>query len=104
LNQFYGTSIAVNYTLIAALGELRIRAYDPANSLAVEIALLVYDSLLTIAPEIGYIWKTKFKLGTALYLLARYPLLLYHSLQIILALSNISSLQVCFFRQLSFVH
>ena len=39
-----------------------------------ETALQAYDSLLTLlAAEVPYIWKRKWKLGTVLYLLARYP-------------------------------
>ncbi|KAF8574553.1 hypothetical protein K439DRAFT_1624233 [Ramaria rubella] len=39
-------------------------------------ALLTYDSLLTFPSELRFIWHKKFKLGTILYLLARYPALL----------------------------
>jgi Family of unknown function (DUF6533) len=97
LNPFYGPSIAVNYTLVAALGELRTRVCDPANRLPVETVLLAYDSLLTMPLEIGYIWKAKFKLGTALYLLARYSMLFFLPALMILDLLNFPSIQVCFF-------
>jgi Family of unknown function (DUF6533) len=93
----YGTRIVYNYRRIAALGELVDRVCNPANSLAVETALLAYDSLLTMDPEIGYIWKTKFKLGTALYLLARYIMLLDQLFMIIQHLLKFPSPQVCFF-------
>ena len=56
-------------------------------------ALLAYDSLLTLVDEVLYIWKKKWKLGTALYLLARYPNLLYFLTEKIV---NFTSFQVCF--------
>ena len=59
-----------------------------------ETALLAYDSLLTLLEEVQYIWKTKWKLGTALYLLARYPTLLFILIEIILLFVNSTSLQV----------
>ncbi|KAF8575124.1 hypothetical protein K439DRAFT_1278105, partial [Ramaria rubella] len=39
-------------------------------------ALLAYDTLLTFPTEIRFIWHKKFRLGTMLYLLARYSALL----------------------------
>ena len=63
-----------------------------------ETALLAYDSLLTLLEaEVTYIWKRKWKLGTVLYLLARYPALLYILISIIFSSSSIS-FQVCFFQ------
>jgi Family of unknown function (DUF6533) len=59
--------------------------------------LLAYDSLLTLPHEVRYIWTQKFKLGTALYLLARYPTLLYLSLQIMGSFLQFTSLLVRFF-------
>ncbi|KAF8575530.1 hypothetical protein K439DRAFT_1268667, partial [Ramaria rubella] len=35
-------------------------------------ALLTYDTLLTFPSEVKFIWHKKFRLGTILYLLARY--------------------------------
>ena len=62
-----------------------------------ETVLLAYDSLLTLLEaEVPYIWKRKWKLGTVLYLLTRYPMLLYMLVYIISSLNSIS-LQVCFF-------
>ena len=57
--------------------------------------LLTYDSLLTLSEEVPYIWKHKWKLGTALYLLVRHTMTLYSLMQIILNLTNFTSLQVC---------
>ena len=63
-----------------------------------EKVVLAYDSLLTLLEaEVPYIWKRKWKLGTVLYLLARYPPLLYFLTYIIIFSSNSISLQVCFF-------
>ena len=62
-----------------------------------ETVLLAYDSLLTLLEaEVPYIWKRKWRLGTVLYLLARYPTLLYMLISIVSLLSSVS-LQVCFF-------
>jgi Family of unknown function (DUF6533) len=41
-----------------------------------QAALLTYDTLLTLPSEITYIWHRRVRLGTVLYLLARYPMLL----------------------------
>jgi Family of unknown function (DUF6533) len=81
LKPAYGTSLAVNFTTIVAPSERTDRtdgACNLANSFRLKMALLAYDSLLTMPLETGYIWKAKFKLGTALYLLTRYPTLLFH--------------------------
>ncbi|KAF7433534.1 hypothetical protein PC9H_005491 [Pleurotus ostreatus] len=45
--------------------------YIPVSS----ASLLAYDFLLTFADEIRYVWGSKWSVGKALYLLARYPLL-----------------------------
>ncbi|KAF8527744.1 hypothetical protein JB92DRAFT_831448 [Gautieria morchelliformis] len=37
------------------------------------LALLAYDTLLTLPSEITYIWHKRIRLGSVLYLLARYP-------------------------------
>jgi Family of unknown function (DUF6533) len=51
-----------------------------------------------MSTEIRYIWKNKVKLGTALYLLARYTALLHFLVLVILVnSSNFISLEVCFF-------
>ena len=65
-----------------------------------ETVVLAYDSLLTLLEaEVPYIWQRKWKLGTVLYLLARYPMLLSFLISIIFSL-NYTSLQVCFIRLL----
>ena len=62
-----------------------------------ETVLLAYDSLLMLLEaEVPYIWQRKWRLGTVLYLLARYPPLLYFLIYIIFSLNSVS-LQVCFF-------
>ena len=61
------------------------------------IALLAYDSVLTLSEDVSYVWKKKWKLGTALYVLARYPMpLLCIGAEIIGFFFNFPS-QVCFF-------
>ncbi|KAF8488294.1 hypothetical protein JB92DRAFT_1435125 [Gautieria morchelliformis] len=40
------------------------------------LALVAYDTLLTLPSEITYIWHRKVRLGSVLYLLARYPIFL----------------------------
>ena len=93
------TSVAFNYTLIASLGECNLKTCVQilAKPLLLETALIAYDSLLTFSEEVIYIWKKKWKLGTVLYLLARYAMLLYMIQSIIMAFFNFTSLQVCFF-------
>ena len=81
---------------MASLGRrnacMRILAKVP-----LETALLAYISLLTLSEEVSCIWKKKWKLGTALYLLARYGALLYIVTEKIILFFNFQSLQVCFF-------
>jgi Family of unknown function (DUF6533) len=87
--------MASNYCLIASFGELKaFVTINSTNSPPLESALLAFDAILTLSHEIGYIWNNKFKLGTALYLLARYMGLLHLLLVIILNWLNFTSLQV----------
>ena len=39
------------------------------------IVILIFDTLLTLPSEIKYIWGKKRRLGSVLYVLARYPVL-----------------------------
>lgn len=57
-------------------------------------ALLTYDTLLTLPDEVEYVWCKKFKLGTILYLFARYPMI-FISLATPLVQYIDGSLQVC---------
>ena len=41
---------------------------------SLQTALLIYDILLRLPYEVKHIWQKKFRLGTILYLLAQYPL------------------------------
>lgn len=70
--------MAYNYTFTAALSESMgwFMSTSQLTDDPFEIALLVYDTLLTFSDEIENIWHKKLKLGTILYLLARYPTLL----------------------------
>ena len=86
----------MNYVFISAFGEGKTCVRDPANRLLLQTALLVYDSILTLSQEVHYIWKKKFKIGTALYMLARYAMLVYIFLQVLGSFVNIPSLQVRF--------
>ena len=43
----------------------------------IQTALLVYDTLLTLSLEVKYIWRKKLKLGSILYVFARYPIVFY---------------------------
>ncbi|KAF8461831.1 hypothetical protein JB92DRAFT_2186606 [Gautieria morchelliformis] len=53
------------------------------------LALLAYDTLLTLPSEITYIWHRRARLGTVLYLLARYPALLALIVAVYLDIANI---------------
>ncbi|KIJ54221.1 hypothetical protein M422DRAFT_241473 [Sphaerobolus stellatus SS14] len=61
--------------------------------LVASIALLVYDMLLTFSAEFHFIWRTKFRLATALYVVARYGRLLY----LLMAIISDSSVRYGFF-------
>ncbi|KAF8509033.1 hypothetical protein JB92DRAFT_2949208 [Gautieria morchelliformis] len=52
-------------------------------------ALFAYDILLTLPYEITYIWHRRVRLGTVLYLLARYPALLLLIIAVYLDIANI---------------
>ncbi|KAF8579753.1 hypothetical protein K439DRAFT_1620294 [Ramaria rubella] len=57
------------------------------------VAAFAYDTLLTFPSEVRFIWHKKFKLGTILYLLARYPALLVLLLNVYLNFETFLSLQ-----------
>ena len=65
--------MAINYVITAALGE---PVGSSMQGLVVvspfQTALLVYDTLLTLPLEVQYIWRKKLKLGSILYVFARY--------------------------------
>jgi Family of unknown function (DUF6533) len=54
-----------------------------------QAALVAYDTLLTLPSKITHIWGRRVRLGTVLYLLARYPVLLYSIIAVYLNASNI---------------
>ena len=58
------------------------------------IVLLMFDTLLTLPSEIKYIWCKKCKLGTILYVLARYPVLASFIIELYLSFF-VTSLPVC---------
>ena len=41
-----------------------------------QTALFIYDTLLTFSLKVKYIWRKKLKLGSVLYIFARYPVVL----------------------------
>ncbi|KAF8507869.1 hypothetical protein JB92DRAFT_2956721 [Gautieria morchelliformis] len=55
----------------------------------VNTALLIYDTLLTLPSEIKHIWCKTVKIGTILYLFARYLLMAFVVLAIYGSLSNL---------------
>ncbi|KAF8488345.1 hypothetical protein JB92DRAFT_3016983 [Gautieria morchelliformis] len=60
------------------------------------LALLSYDTLVTLSSEVTYIWPQKLRLGTVFYLLSRYAALLVLIFSVIVNLSSlVTSLNVC---------
>ena len=96
LTQIYEARIALNYVVVASLGEPVTRVYNPPNNLWLDVVLLVYDTIVTLPTEMEYVWKKTLKLGTALYVLGRYPALFITVLNVLLLFSNIS-IRVRFF-------
>ncbi|KAF8574557.1 hypothetical protein K439DRAFT_1624236 [Ramaria rubella] len=66
--------VAVTYVIVAAFGKLH-STYAHLWTLTTTQALIAYDTFLTFPSEVRFIWHKKFRLGTILYLLARYPTL-----------------------------
>ena len=98
--------MALNHLAISGFGERKACVQILANSqhpLLVGTVLLPYDGLLTLSEEVTYIWNKKWKLGTVLYLLTRYPTLLYILTQVITVSLNMS-LQVRFFHSLMHIY
>ena len=76
---------------MAALGELPWTACTaPLTDNRIETALFAYDTFLTLSQEIEFIWHKPLKLGTVLYLMARYSILLDFSLEMLLIFLNTS--------------
>ena len=85
-------SMVLSYVVVAATGKYtcpRMLCY-PHDLLA----LIIFDTLLSLLSEIKYIWCQKPRLGSILYILARYSTL---ALLLILSYTNlfVISLQVC---------
>jgi Family of unknown function (DUF6533) len=74
-------SLADRYVLVASFSKhiSIIRSIQ----LIINTVLVVYDTIITLSYEVEYIWRRKFKLGTALYLVSRYLTLLYFLLVIL---------------------
>jgi Family of unknown function (DUF6533) len=96
VNYFVRISTVFNYAYMTALGEVEACAFNQANRPSLGIALLAYDTCLTMSNEAQYIWLGEFKLGTVLYILTRYPALLSLLLAVLEQLLNTTPL-VCFF-------
>jgi Family of unknown function (DUF6533) len=86
--------VSFNYIAIATLGEPMACFRNNANRLPLEPALFAYDTVLTLPSEVKYIWVKKFKLGTALYMLARCSTMVGLSIEVIDQFFNISQ-EVC---------
>ena len=92
--------MTINYIYIACLGECKgacALCKSQLTALLLGTALLAYDSLLTLSEEVQYIWKNKWKLGTVLYILARYATILFILTAIINFFSKFLSLPVLLF-------
>ena len=61
-----------NYVYVSALCRLIARFGRSHYSPYAASALVVYDTSLTLSDEIQYIWSRKPRMGTILYILARY--------------------------------
>lgn len=93
LTVVYWSSLGVNFAFTASIGELIDYGHEYSNGSVFHIALLTYDTILTLSDEIDCIWKKRFTLGSGLYLLARYPMLLFLFMEALLQFLN-DSLQV----------
>ncbi|KAF8579103.1 hypothetical protein K439DRAFT_1620794 [Ramaria rubella] len=66
---------------------------DTVAETYVIVAAFAYDTLLTYPTEVRFIWHKKFRLGTMLYLFARYSALLQFLLNVYLYFATFPSLQ-----------
>ena len=85
-------SMAVYYVFVAATGKYtcpRMIIYPP-----VLLALIIFDTLLSLPSEIKYIWYQKPRLGSILYTLARYSTIAFSLIQVYTPFF-LTSLQVC---------
>ena len=62
--------------------------------MCISIALLMFDTLLTLPMEVEYIWSEKPRIGSVLYGLARYPTLAFLLIYIYIYIF-IVPIQVC---------
>jgi Family of unknown function (DUF6533) len=85
-----------NYIQNSAFGKSESDVYDTANRVLLDIALLAYDTVLTLSHEVPYIWLKKTSIGAILYIAARYPSLVGFAITIFLAFSNVSLKVVSF--------
>ena len=70
--------MAFNYVWTAALGEpMGSSMWGLVVVSPIQTALLVYDTLFTFSLEVKHIWRKKLKLGSILYIFARYPTVFY---------------------------
>ena len=83
-------SMVFEYIFFAAFGKYTWVYLMTQFSCHVTPALLVFDSFLTAPLEIMYIWHRKPKLGSILYILARYPTTMLFLGNMYLNLSTVS--------------
>ena len=70
--------MAFSYVSIVALGEpMGSSMWGLVVVSPIQTALLVYDTLFTFSLEVKHIWGKKLKLGSILYVFARYPTVFY---------------------------
>ncbi|KAF8573876.1 hypothetical protein K439DRAFT_1553993 [Ramaria rubella] len=89
----------ISFLTMSSQEELATIIQEQADNMAFKyvlvasFTLLAYDPLLIFPSEVKFIWYKKFKLGTILYLLARYPALLEFLLDVYLDFATFPSVQ-----------
>lgn len=65
-------SIVTNHLLYAGLSKISSSQLECDNLHERLVAVIVYDTLLTLGDEINLLWRRKLTLGSYLYILSRY--------------------------------
>jgi len=63
-------SLAFNYVSAATAGEHQFYMYR--LHLILKLALIIYDTILTLPREVDLLWGKRFRLAALLYIMARY--------------------------------
>ncbi|KAF8524683.1 hypothetical protein BU17DRAFT_63228 [Hysterangium stoloniferum] len=81
---------SADYVITASIGQSGAWFWYTLNEISA--AVFTYDTLLTLSREVEHIWKPRpfFRLGTILYLVTRYPLLLIWATTLYFELANTS--------------